>query len=590
MSEQLTAASFQVLLNGQPLPPEVELVHAVIEDSLHHPDSFELELRDIDRGLLARLGLEIGATVKVSVLGDTYASGEKLIEGEVTGLDAEIDAGTNVTIVRGYDHSHRLFRGNTTTSYQNVTVSEVASKVAKRAGLVTGTIDPTSPALDHISQPNQNDWDFLTGLARRVGFEVAVSDAKFHFRKPLNASTAPVAADLSQENPLQLLMGSSLIRLRSSITSAGQVAQVQARGWDPLNKKAVVGNAPANSVSAQVGITPKKLASLFPSPSFVASSVPMTSSAEVDNYAKAIAEEVASSFAELEGVARGNPKLKAGSAVNVSLVGKPFDGKYVLSNSRHVYDRHEGYLTHFTVSGRGDRSLYALASGDGGTGGAGVDRVNGLMIGIVDDVADKQGHCRVRLRFPTLSEDYVSDWARTVQPGAGDKRGWTLVPEVGDEVLVGFDHGDFRCPFVLGGLFNGKDKPDLGGYSLIDNGKHSVDVRRFVSRKGHSLTFSDADGKEKIVVQSQDGKLLVELDVTGNTIKISSGGKIEVTSTADTTIEAKGKLTLKGSQVSVEAQSSLTAKGATVSIDAQASLEAKASGTVSVKGALIQLN
>lgn len=569
MAEQLTAASFIVEIAGRRLPPEVEVVHAVVDDSLHRPDAFEIELRDTDRGLVDRLGLRIGVAIKIGVVGDIYPTAEPLLEGEITALDAEFDEGRNVTILRGYDQSHRLFRGRVTTSYQNVTVSEVASRVAKRAGLTAGKIDATSQVFDHIAQKNQNDWEFLAALAGEVGRELLVSEGKLHFRKPLEARTGPSSGNLRADNPLQLLLGSTLLRLRAGISSAGQVAEVQARGWDPVAKRPVVGTAKPQTVSAEIGVKPAELAAAFRSPPLVAATLPLATAAEVDSYAKAVAEEVAGNFAELEGVARGNPKLKAGVAVHLGLIGKPFDGKYVLTSTRHLFDLHEGYTTSFSVSGRGDRSLLALAQGEAAT------QVPGVVIGLVDDVADKDGQMRVRLRFPWLSDDYVSDWARTVQVGAGDKRGLIVLPEVGDEVLVGFDRGDLRRPYVLGGLYNGKDKPDLGSYSLLDGGKRSVDVRRFVSRKGHSITICDADGKESVSISSKDGKLLVELDMADNKIRISSAGQVEVKAGTDATIEATGKLTLKGSQISVEAQ---------------ASLEAKASGNVKIQGAIIQLN
>ena len=150
MTEQLTAATFQIQIAGQPLPPEVELVHAVIEDSLHRPDSFELELRDIDRGLIERAGIEIGAKVVVGVVGDAYPSPKTLIEGEITALEAEIDSGLNVTILRGYDQSHRLLRGRSTKSFQNVSISDVATRVAQDAGLTKGTVDSTRTVIEHI--------------------------------------------------------------------------------------------------------------------------------------------------------------------------------------------------------------------------------------------------------------------------------------------------------------------------------------------------------------------------------------------------------------------------------------------------------
>ena len=77
----------------------------------------------------------------------------------------------------------------------------------------------------------------------------------------------------------------------------------------------------------------------------------------------------------------------------------------------------------------------------------------------------------MRLRFPWLDDTYVSGWARTVQAGAGKDRGALVLPEVGDEVLVVFEQGDFRRPYVLGGLYNGMDQPSPQGIPAVDGGK-----------------------------------------------------------------------------------------------------------------------
>ena len=89
---------------------------------------------------------------------------------------------------------------------------------------------------------------------------------------------------------------------------------------------------------------------------------------------------------------------------------------------------------------------------------------------MVSDATDPEKAGRVKLTFPWLSDDYVSDWARTVQPGAGKDRGWPVLPEVGDEVLVAFEQGDFSRPTVLGGLYNGVDTMPSGPADLVDGG------------------------------------------------------------------------------------------------------------------------
>src|SRR4051794_17163412 len=154
--------------------------------------------------------------------------------------------------------------------------------------------------------------------------------------------------------------------------------------------------------------------------------------------------------------------------MQVGLLGPPFDGKYVITTSRHGYDADEGYVTWFEVTGRQERSTLALTGGEAG-GVPARRRIEGVVPAVVDDVNDPDHRCRVRLRFPWLSESYVSDWARVCQVGAGAGRGAVILPEPGDEVLVACADGDLRWPFVLGGLYNDKDKPAVGPGDLIDS-------------------------------------------------------------------------------------------------------------------------
>ena len=233
------------------------------------------------------------------------------------------------------------------------------------------------------------------------------------------------------------------MRFRSVVTSAEQVKEVQARGWDLAQKRPFVATAPAKTTSAELPtVTPVDLAAKFGSPVYVATDVAYRTQAEVDGAAKSLAAEIAGAFAEFEGVARGNPKLRAGTAITVNNVGVPFDGKYIITSSHHRFDPVTGYTTAISVTGRQERSLYGLTSGGGATGRAGTS----IVVGVVSDANDPQGQARVKLTFPWLSDSYVSDWARTVQPGAGKDRGAMVLPEVGDEVLVAFEQATSGGP------------------------------------------------------------------------------------------------------------------------------------------------
>jgi uncharacterized protein involved in type VI secretion and phage assembly len=309
------------------------------------------------------------------------------------------------------------------------------------------------------------------------------------------------------------------------VTAAQQVDSVQVRGWDVTAKRAVVGHARAETTSATLGVTPDGLANAFGGGTTIATDVPYhRSQPDVDRAATALADRVAAAFAELDGVARGNPRLRAGTAVRLSLLGEPFDGRYTLTSTQHRYDREGGYTTAFAVSGRRDRCLLGLAGG----GEPAARPVPGVVSAQVTDVNDPDGLGRVRLRFPWMSERYTTDWVRTVQAGAGADRGLIVLPETGDEVLVAFEQGDVRCPYVLGGLHNGVDRPRLGD-RLVDTTSGAVRRRGFVSRNGHALVFLDDTGKDGIAVLTGDRAARVSLNQSRTTVRVHCDGTVEIT-------------------------------------------------------------
>src|SRR2546430_7930323 len=223
-----------IQVNGSPLSHELEglLEQVVVDHHQHLPDMFAIAFHDPDRNVLGTLGASIGDSVTIKVT-PPGGSPETLIKGEVTGFEAEYGATRLRTVLRGYDMSHRLHRGRRTETYKNVTDSDIARTVASRASLTVGKIDSTSGTHDHVSQANQSDWDFLKSRAREIGYELAMEDGKFNFRKPIQASAAPQNGTYqNHSDPLQLVFGDDLIEFRPRVTSAELATAVKVNDWD----------------------------------------------------------------------------------------------------------------------------------------------------------------------------------------------------------------------------------------------------------------------------------------------------------------------------------------------------------------------
>ncbi|MDQ4020288.1 MAG: VgrG-related protein [Actinomycetota bacterium] len=584
-----------VEVEGKPLRPEiaVALTHAYVDDSRVLPDAFLLRFRDPGRNVLEKTKIKIGSKVGLKAQAGDSPSPELLLAGEVTAMSVDIDTIGTVTEVRGYDHSHRLFRGRRVAAYANMTISDVVRKVAQRANLPVDTVDNfgAASADSEITQDNVSDWDFLQRLADLTGAELAVVEGKLSFQAPAESAAAPGTGARARQDPLVLEAGQNVTAVRAAVSSAEQVSQVEVRGWDYLAKQAITATAPAETASAELsGVTPQGLAKNFGNGTFLATDVPHRTQKAAKTAADALATQIAGAFAEIEGVAKGNPKLRAGTSVSLSGVGTPFEGKYTLSATRHLFAEDTGYTTLFTVSGRQERSLYGLTHG--GHERNGHRAVTGLAPAVVTDVRDPRKLGRVKIKFPWLADDYASSWARTVQISAGPRYGAMILPEVGDEVLVGFEQGDFDSPYVLGGLYNGKDTPAASPYELVDRNSGQVVARRLVSRTGHRLELVETAAADNAVrLVTGDDRYLLELDKKGTKITVKSDGTVLVEGSRGVTIDAKtGPLELKGSQVSIKGTGAVKVEGATVSVNGQGTAEFKASGVVTVRGSLVKIN
>lgn len=600
------AGTFLVEVQGRPLPADVAvtLSLAYVDDYLHLPDAFLLRFRDPDRVVLPKSGITVGSMLKLSVETAGESAPEVLVNGEVTAVEVELDGEGTFTVVRGYDQAHRLFRGTRVSVFANMSYADVARKVARRAGLKAGTIKATGAVHPHIGQGGVDDWTFLQRLGREVGFQITVEDGKLSFAPPPPAAGAPAPRGGADAGPYVIQPGDDLLSLRSAVTAAEQVPRVEVRSWNHQTKRAVVGTAPATTTTVQVGVTPASLAGKFGAPPYLSTREPYRVQGAADWAAKAIAEQVAGSFAELEGVVRGNARLRAGTAVTVAGLGEPFDGKYSLSRVRHVFEPEEGYTTSISVTGQQERSLLGLANGAGAR-----PEVSGVAVGVVTDTKDPQSAGRVKVKLPWLGDDFVTDWATVVQAGAGRQRGWLVLPEVGDEVLVAFEQGELARPYVVGGLFNDVDTPPASP-PPVDSGTGKVVRRAFVSRTGHKLEFLETDSKadQGVSVVTGDGKLQLVMDTKTTKVSVTSDGTvvvdgakgIQITSSQGDvevsgrkiTLTAKSGVAVNGGagNVDVKSNAQLALTGLTASLQGQTKTEVKGGAMCEIAAALVKIN
>jgi phage protein D len=503
-----------------------DIIEISVEESLHQPGMFTLLINnDYFPGTGDPWGHEklfaIGKPIEIGFSSSTTEAQEfskgkttaSLFKGEITSIECSFTETSEATmLIRGYDVGHRLHRGRYNRSFQNMSDTDILKKVIGEVGITSGTVDASGSPHDYVFQENQTNMEFLRERATRNGFELFVQDGKLNFRKPKAGST------------LELKWLQDIHSFRVRVSSSEQVSSVEVRGWDYKQKKAIVSTANSakvlTSTQYQEG---KKTSSAFNGQPSTATMIvvdkPVFSNKEADTIAQSLCNELGGEFVQADAVAEGNPDIRTGKLVQFADMGK-YSGKYYITEARHLYQ--EGiYTTEFSVRG--------LRADDISTTVAPETRLEPgqtMMVGVVSNNNDPDGLGRVRVKLPTLTEEHESNWARVVAIGGGPDRGFDCLPEINDEVLVAFEHGDIHRPYIIGGVWNGKDKPPEKVAESVDDGK--VRLRTIKTRLGHKLQFVEEDkgsSKKGIYIETVEGdKHKLHLNDTEKKIEMKTSG------------------------------------------------------------------
>ncbi|WP_367129445.1 VgrG-related protein [Saccharothrix sp. HUAS TT1] len=569
------AASAVIKVDGKELLAEAKyLVRCVVDENVGLPDSAVLTYRDENRELLQDAGVRIGGRLEVAFAASAVTTAERVFTGEITALEMDHDGSGVFVVVRAMSRAHRLMRGRKVRAFRNMSASAVVRKVALGAGLTVGRLDVANLTYRHLSQAGVSDWDFLQVLAQEHDAVVRVDErGLLEFVKLTPASKAPKAS--ASDDP-HVLSGNTH-SLRAVLTTADQANGVEVRSWDVATKKALVAvqpNTPSKTVKP--GLAASEANANFPTKApLLVTDTPYPTQAEATRVARSLEASTGAGFGELEAVVDGNPKLRAGDPVTLARYGAYFDGSYTVTGARHVIEAETGYRTTLTVSASYDRSLAGLVTG--GNAPARGRRMPGLATAVVTDIKEPGRDQRgwVRLKFPWLDDTYVTDWVRTVQWG-GAGGGGVFSPEVDDEVLVGFEQGSLDRPYVIGGLYNGVDKPSPHGRALVDPLRGKVNRRSVSARNGNRLELLDSRASSGVRLVTGDERLEVLLDDKLNRVDVSVRGpkgagvlsSVTLTSTGATINAGPGSITLDSAGITIDAGLGvLTLKGALIKLN-----------------------
>ncbi|NTV64090.1 MAG: VgrG-related protein, partial [Oscillochloris sp.] len=434
MTSETFLSQLAIQIDGQPLSAAMasSIEQILVETSLHLPGVATLTLHDPTLGFLDNAALEPGKAMKI-----TGNGGAIIFDGEIIEVEAELSTEGHRVIIRAFDRLHRLARGAHTRAFTQVSDADIVKTCASEAGL-TAKSDSTPGQHAHFIQANETDLAMLQRRAAANGYLLYTEGQDLCFKKPSATTT------------INLALNETLSVFRPRLSAIGYVGKTSVRGWDPKQKQAVIGESQNSSIPPQIGLSAKNYLNITPTGRM--SDIAIQNQDQAKQVAQALTDAQISRFIEAEGICLGDPKIKAGVKVTISGVGTRFSGTYLITSATHRLVANEPYITEFSISGLNASSLIGMLVPPPAEVQA---ALGGLTIGIVTDNKDPDHLGRVKLKFPLLldeksSQEMVTDWVRIASPSAGNNRGMLFMPEVNDEVVVGFGQGNINTPFVLG--------------------------------------------------------------------------------------------------------------------------------------------
>jgi uncharacterized protein involved in type VI secretion and phage assembly len=506
---------------------------------------------------------KLGETVKVKQFPST-----ELFSGTVVGVNLEqLDGELPELVVVVDDAAYKLNRGSKTTTHLQTSYTAAVQTIVQKAG-VTPKVTQGGGTKEYLLQAG-SDLAFIDNIAARIGYSWWVDEGVFHFA-PAGTSTGTATVTLNDD-----------LNEFSVRASALRPTEVTVSGWSIDNQQAVVGQISA----ANVWKTPPDFVKPYVQDAKAVGAAPTGSGelspmdqTEARDAAQALFDESLAASLIARGRAEVNAAIKPATVVTVAHAG-PASGDYYVTEVQHVYDA-TGFHTRFVAGPLRPSGLVdTLGRPQPDPGFA----IQGLVIGVVTNNADPTQNGRVKVRYAGIPDNVDSNWARVLTTSGGKNRGVVFLPEVDDEVLVGFEGSDARRPVVLGSLFSKQNKlPEAA--KILGKGGETVDYRRITSRLGHIIEL--ADGKtpdtQHVLIKLGTAEHSLRLGADNCTVEVASGKPITIKAgMAKFEITAQGDVAIQGANVNIKATQALNLEGPRASL--------KATGQVQVQGGQVQV-
>lgn len=463
-------------------------------------------------------------------------------------------------------------------SFENTKASGAVSAVLGSYQITKSSVPATSYQYDWLLQHDETDWEFVRRHLTRSGFFCFYDGEKLQMGPPNGTAALTLTF---RENLASFSVGVGIEQPEFSSVIYTPTEEKELR---PDSKQ--VSSSQSLSGFSKTALDASKAA--FGVSSMLPLGQAGMSPSDADKLVDGERSRAVARMLECSGTS-WDPKLRVGMTVECSGLGNS-SGSYFITSVSHQLTGDEGYTNTFQCIPVG--AAYPQRPSL-------PERTAGLRRAVVTDNKDPMQFGRIKVQAAWFGE-VATDWLRVLSPYAGAEYGWYVLPEIGDEVLIGFLEGDVQHPFVIGSLYNGVDKPPANAYH-DDNY-----IKLFQTKAGNLIKIDDTSGEEEItfstvgennsiVMSNKDRHIQVE---TKGDVIIKADGNVQVEAKQDISMKATGDVTIEGKAITLKSTADTKIEGLNVDIKAnvgfkasgQAQAEVSASGQMTIKGAMVMIN
>lgn len=606
-SENPVITDFEITADGTVIPDSIQVRSIVVKKEINKIPYARISMYDWDQAALDFTvsnadTFKPGAKIVISAGYDSNK--EQIFSGVVIRHRVNASSESASTLeIECRDTTLKMTIGRKNAYYSKQKDSDIISTLVSNNG-GSATVDATTVQHEELVQYYCSDWDFMLARAEANGLVVIVDDGAVTVKKP----------DVSGSAVLTCTFGSDLYSFDAELDAEHQVSKVEATAWDIASQANIQASGSNPSVNSQGNIDSSTLASVLGVSSFALQTTANITQDDLTQWANA--QMLKSWLSRISGSAsfKGSPEVKPGTIVEFKNVGQRLSGSAYIAGVEHTLE--EGnWITTVEIGLKAEWFTERVNIQSPGASGL-VGEISGLMIGKVKQLdQDPDNQYRIMLTLPIMQDDNTGIWARLSSYYATSSAGSFFIPEIGDEVVVGFLNGDPGSPIVLGSLYNSTNKApneftkDNYTKALITKALNKIEFddenkiitvttpgnnQAVLSDKDKSVTIQDQNSNsivmnsDGITIKDKSGNKIVlsssgiEINSASN-VKISASQNINASATSNLDLSATQNVSVSGLQISNSANTSFKASG-------NASAELSASGQTTIKGAMVMIN